>query len=329
MALGADDSNLPLVARARDIDTVVSRSPVWADVWNADPVRGSSMDADTALMTPENPAAEVAAVQGNEELTNCVALVTGGTRGIGLAVCEALARRGAAVVTCGSTPGSVAECEQRARELGLAIVPLLADVEKEDAVDMLIREAMERHGKLNILVPAAGRAFRGAATETTVTDWDRCLSVNLRAPFLIARAALPHLIRSGESSIVFVSSIWAVTATYRRVAYTVAKSGLTDLARALAMDHAGDGVRVNAVAPGYVDTDLLRQSLSEINPGQPIDQLLAAAADDQPLKRLARPEDIGEAVAFLVGPRARCITGQTLVVDSGITTKYVLAERWK
>jgi NAD(P)-dependent dehydrogenase (short-subunit alcohol dehydrogenase family) len=287
------------------------------------------MDADRALMISDNPAAKPTAAPGDGELKDCVALVTGGTRGIGWAVCEALARHGAAVVTCGSTAESVRQCEQRARELGLAISPLLADVEKEDAVDMMVRETVERHGRLNILVPAAGRAFRGAATDTTVSDWDRCLSLNLRAPFLIARAALPHLIRSGESSIVFVSSIWAVTATYRRVAYTVAKSGLTDLARALAIDHAGDGVRVNAVAPGYVDTDLLRRSLSELNPGRPVDQLLAAAADDQPLKRLSRPEEIGELVAFLVGPHAPCITGQTLVVDSGITTKYALAERWK
>ena len=287
------------------------------------------MDADAAHMTLDNPAAKAAAAPGREELKDRVALVTGGTRGIGLAVCEALARQGAVVVTCGSTARSVGHCEQRARELGLPITPLLADVEKEDAVDTLVREIIERHGKLNLLVPAAGRAFRGAATETTASDWDRCLSINLRAPFLIVRAALPHLIRSGDSSIVFVSSIWAVTATYRRVAYTVAKSGLTDLARALAIDHAGDGVRVNAVAPGYVDTDLLRQSLSEINPGRRIDQLLAEATDDHPLKRLPRPEEIGEVVAFLVGPWARCITGQTIVIDSGITTRYALAERWK
>jgi NAD(P)-dependent dehydrogenase (short-subunit alcohol dehydrogenase family) len=278
---------------------------------------------------PDDPAAGAAAAMDRMELKDSVALVTGGTRGIGLAVCEALARRGAMVVTCGSTARSVGLCEQRARERGLAITPLLADVEKEDAVDALVRETVERHGKLNVLVPAAGRAFRGAAAETTALDWDRCLSINLKAPFLMARAALPHLIRSGESSIVFVSSIWAVTATFRRVAYTVAKSGLTDLARAMAMDHAGDGVRVNAVAPGYVDTELLRRSLSELCPGQPIEQLLAAAADDHPLKRLPRPEEIGEVVAFLVGPQARCITGQTLVVDSGITTKYALADRWK
>jgi len=287
------------------------------------------MEADTALMTIDDPAAMTTAAPGKGELKDCVALVTGGTRGIGFAVCEALARQGAAVVTCGSTQSSVGRCEQRARELGLPITALVADVEKEDAVDSMVRETISRHGRLNVLVPAVGRAFRGAATETSATDWDRCLSINLRAPFLIARAALPHLIRSGDSSIVFVSSIWAVTATYRRVAYTVAKSGLTDLARVLAIDHAVDGVRVNAVAPGYVDTDLLRQSLSEIDPGRPVDQLLAAAADDQPLKRLSRPEEIGEVVAFLVGPHARCITGQTLVVDSGITTKFALAERWR
>jgi NAD(P)-dependent dehydrogenase (short-subunit alcohol dehydrogenase family) len=286
------------------------------------------MNADTAYMTIDSPAAGPATIR-KEELNDRVALVTGGTRGIGLAVCEALARRGATVVTCGSTASSVGHCEQRVRELALPITPLLADAEREDAVDALVWETIARHGRLNILVAAAGRAFRGTAIETSVTDWDRCLSLNLRAPFLVARAALPHLIRSGDSSIVFVSSIWAVTATYRRVAYTVAKAGLTDLARALAIDHAADGVRVNAVAPGYVDTELLRRSFSEVDPGRPVDQLIAAAAAEQPLKRLSRPEEIGEVVAFLVGPHARCITGQTLVVDSGITIKYALAERWK
>ena len=263
------------------------------------------------------------------EFAGRVALVTGGTRGIGWAICEALARRGCNVQTCGSTPDSVESASKRAGELHLAIEPSVVNAEREDDVAELVGRTVARQGRLDILVVAAGRGSRGDACETTMADWDRCLSLNLRAPFLVARLALPPLIRTGDASIVFISSIWAVTTTYRRVAYTVAKSGLVALTRALAIDHAADGVRVNAVAPGYVETVQLRQSLEAANPSRPVEQLLAEAGDQQPMKRLAQPDEIAEAVAFLAGRRARSITGQTLVIDGGITTKFALADQWR
>jgi NAD(P)-dependent dehydrogenase (short-subunit alcohol dehydrogenase family) len=145
--------------------------------------------------------------------------------------------------------------------------------------------------------------------------------LNLRGPFLAAQAALPFLAARGDSAIVLTSSIWAVTATPGRTAYIVAKSALTALARSLAVDHAPAGVRVNAVAPGYIDTDLLRRSLSEANPGREVSELLEEAVAHHPLRRLGRPKDVAEAVLFLASPRSAFITAQTLIVDGGLTSQ--------
>jgi NAD(P)-dependent dehydrogenase (short-subunit alcohol dehydrogenase family) len=196
-----------------------------------------------------------------------------------------------------------------------------ADVNCEDDVGAAIASAVKWNGGLDILVCCAGRAFRGSTLTTSGSDWDACLGLNLRGPFLAARSALPFLAAQGDGAIVLTSSIWSVTATPGRTAYIVAKSALTALARSLAVDHAPTGVRVNAVAPGYIDTDLLRRSLCEANPGRDVSELLAEAAAQHPLRRIGRPSDVAEAVLFLAGPRSAFITGQTLIVDGGLTSE--------
>jgi NAD(P)-dependent dehydrogenase (short-subunit alcohol dehydrogenase family) len=261
-------------------------------------------------------------------LAHRVACVTGGTRGIGAAICEALASRGAAVVTCGPTDESVRLCNERAQRSCQPIVAVRADAASEQGVNHLVQAALERFGRLDVLVAAIGRPFKGSAMQTSLQDWDECQSINVRAPFIAARAVLPHLKASDMGSIVFVASIWAVTATYERVAYTVAKSGVVALARALAVDHARDGIRVNAVAPGYVDTVVLRSSLAEASPDGDIDSLLDEARRRHPLGRIASPEEIAAAVAFLAGPESSFVTGQVLVVDGGATGRFGLADMW-
>jgi NAD(P)-dependent dehydrogenase (short-subunit alcohol dehydrogenase family) len=255
------------------------------------------------------------------ELKGKSAFVTGGTRGIGLAVSELLADRGARVVACGSTNASVRACRERVDAAGRTIHPVKADVNREDEIAAAINSAAEWNDGLDIVVCCAGRAFRGSALGITASDWDDCLSLNLRGPFLTAKAALPFLAARGDSAIVLTSSIWAVTATPGRTAYIVAKSALTALVRSLAVDHAPAGVRVNAVAPGYIDTELLRRSLSEANPGREVAELLEEAVAQHPLRRLGRPKDVAEAVLFLVSPRSAFITGQTLIVDGGLTSQ--------
>jgi NAD(P)-dependent dehydrogenase (short-subunit alcohol dehydrogenase family) len=125
-------------------------------------------------------------------------------------------------------------------------------------------------------------------------------------------------------AIVFISSIWALTTGPERAAYVTAKTALTGLARSIAVDHAGQGVRANCVAPGYVDTDLLRQSLARQY--DDVEKGLESIRRAHPLGRLVAPEDIAGAVAFLIGHDARSITGQTLVVDGGVSTRFALPE---
>ena len=260
------------------------------------------------------------------ELDGRVALVVGGTRGIGLAICEALCRRGAHVITCGTGAEGVADVAAMAAERQWPLQAVQADVRREKDLDALVAHAAKQKGHLSVLVFCAGRAWRGDVSETSIEDWDDCMALNLRAPFIAAKLALPHLEKAAGASIVFVSSIWAVTATRRRVAYSVAKAGLTALTRNLAIDYGHCGVRVNAVAPGYIETDLLRRSIAQVAQGR---DLLPEIAARHPLRRIGKPRDIGETVAFLVGPGGQFITGQTILVDGGMTAKFALADHWE
>jgi NAD(P)-dependent dehydrogenase (short-subunit alcohol dehydrogenase family) len=201
-----------------------------------------------------------------------------------------------------------------------------ADVRSESDLRALMDQARNVGGQFTSLVVCAGRAWRGDALETSPTEWDECLELNLKAPFLAARAALPHLKQVDNANIVFVSSIWAITATRRRLAYSVAKAGLAALTRNLAVDHGPDGVRINAVAPGYIDTELLQRSLREVSAGEDrMPQILAR----HPLKRIGTTADVAETVAFLAGPGATFITGQLIVVDGGVTSQFGLADLWE
>jgi NAD(P)-dependent dehydrogenase (short-subunit alcohol dehydrogenase family) len=257
-------------------------------------------------------------------LAGKTAFVAGGTRGIGRAVAELLAENGAWVIACGSTEASVAACRRTARSRKLSIQALQLDV--TDAVR--VNETFQRLGAqsraIDILVCCTGQALRGSTLETSLEEWDRCMNVNLRVPFLLSRAALPGMIERRYGLIVLTSSIWAVTATARRVAYVVAKSAIASLARALAVDVADKGIRVNAVAPGYIDTEFLRRSLLDANPGGDVDGMLAATAARHPLGRIGSGADVAEAVLYLA--RSEFVTGQTLIVDGGLTTQFALAD---
>lgn len=251
-----------------------------------------------------------------------VAYVTGGTRGIGRAIAFRLAREGYRVRACGSTAASVAELERAAGAESLDVHGEQVDVCDPARLVAALDHAAGAGGGLRALVCAAGMPVRGTALELSGEDWDRCLDLNLKAMFTACQAALPHLARTGGGSIVCISSIWAHTTTRGRVAYITAKTAISGLVRALALDHAGEGVRVNAVAPGFVETDLLRSSLAHI--GKDIDAEIARIQRLHPLGSMVAPEDIADAVAFLSGSGARSITGQTLTVDGGVSMRFSL-----
>jgi NAD(P)-dependent dehydrogenase (short-subunit alcohol dehydrogenase family) len=220
-------------------------------------------------------------------LNGKTAVVTGGAKGIGAATARILQESGAAVEVLDIETG--------------------CDVTKEEAV----RKAFERIGALDILVNNAGRAVRRTAVEVRKEEWDAVIELNLSALFLCSRLAHPYMKRRGGGAIVNLASIMGLSGgIYPNASYQASKGGVVNLTRALALEWAADNIRVNAVAPTYVRTDLTTPIFS--NP-----EVLKTVMGHTPLGRLPEPEDIGAAILFLASDAARCITGVTLPVDSG------------
>jgi len=221
------------------------------------------------------------------DLKNKTAVVTGGAKGIGAATARLFRESGAKVVVLDIAEG--------------------CDVTDEDQV----KKAFAGIGDIDILVNNAGRAVRKSAVEVQKDDWNAVLDLNLTATFLCSRLAYPYMKKRGGGAIVNLASIMGFSGgIYPNASYQASKGGVVNLTRALALEWAADNIRVNAVAPTYVRTDLTTPIFS--NP-----ELLKTVMGHTPLGRLPEPEDIGAAILFLCSDAARCITGVTLPVDSG------------
>jgi NAD(P)-dependent dehydrogenase (short-subunit alcohol dehydrogenase family) len=221
------------------------------------------------------------------QLKNKIAVVTGGAKGIGAATADLLQESGAKV--------EVLDIERG------------CDVTDEAQV----KQAFARIGAIDILVNNAGRAVRKAAVEVKKEDWDAVLELNLSATFLCSRLAHPHMKKRGGGAIVNLASIMGLSGgIYPNASYQASKGGVVNLTRALALEWAADNIRVNAVAPTYVRTDLTAPIFS--NP-----DVLKTVMAHTPLGRLPETSDIAAAILFLCSDAARCITGVTLPVDSG------------
>ncbi len=233
-----------------------------------------------------------------------VALITGGTSGIGLATARLFIKEGAAVSIVG-----------RDEEKGKAALGMLndaslhlGDVSKEEDARRIVKEVVGRWGRIDVLVNAAG-IFRGAPLEElTVEDWDYVIDVNLRGTFLVTKFALPHM---GEA-IVNVSSIAGISPYPRGTAYCSAKAAIIAFSRALALELAERGIRVNVVVPGLVDTPLLRGLAGS-------EEIFRSYSSLVPIGRVARAEEVAQAILYLASPLSSYVTGAVLVVDGGIT----------
>lgn len=246
-------------------------------------------------------------------LAGRVALVTGGTRGIGLASARLLAQAGAAVVVASE---DAAACQQAASELraqGLLASGLCCDVADRAQVDALAAQVIERHGRVDVLVCNAGIApHMGPIATASDDDYERTMTVNLRSALWLTSAVIPHMALGGGGSVVLMSSIAGIRGNRGLGVYSLSKAGLAALARNLAVEWGPARIRVNAVSPGVVQTEFARPLTGN-------DAAMQRRLALTPLRRTGTPEEIAGSVLYLASPAGAFVTGHNLIVDGGTT----------
>ena len=245
------------------------------------------------------------------DLHGKVALVTGASRGLGLAMAEALARHGAHVVINGRQADTLDAAAAPLREAGLSIETMPADVGDVEATRAAIDGLAARHGRLDILVCNAGIQHRKPLAEWQMQDWERVIHLNLSSCFAMAQAAARHMVAHGFGRIIMTGSVMSVLARPTIHAYVAAKSGLWGLTRSLAAELGPQGVNVNCIAPGFFKTEMNEALLRD-------PEFLAWVEGRTPLKRWAEPAEIGGAAVFLAAPAGSYVNGHLLAVDGGL-----------
>ena len=241
------------------------------------------------------------------------AFVTGASQGIGAAVALALARDGFDVAVSSTRPDKLAEVLSKIEAAGARAVPVALDVREPEGIERAMAEVIGTCGRLDVLVNNAGVPLTKPALDVTAAEWASVLDVNLKGAFFMSQQMGRYLVKSGRPGcVVSIASTHGLVALAQRSAYGIAKAAVIHMTRMLAIEWAEHGIRVNAVAPGRVDTPSRAGSLAR--PGY-----REAALGRIPLRRFGTAEEVAAAVSYLVSPAAAYVTGQTLVLDGGLT----------
>lgn len=245
-----------------------------------------------------------------------VALVTGGTSGIGRATAMLFAQEGAKVAIVGRDPARGQQVVDEIRASGGQAVFFRCDVRFADECRGAIEGTLQRFGRLHVLFNNAGVYFANTAIACTEEEWDDTVDISLKGTFLMCKYALPHMIERGSGAIVNMASGWGLVGGGEAAAYCAAKGGVVLLTKAMAVDHSAQGIRINCVCPGDVDTPMLIDDAQRR--GMAFADYIAEAAN-RPMGRVGQPEEVARAVLFLASDEASFITGAALAVDGGGT----------
>lgn len=240
-----------------------------------------------------------------------VALVTGGGSGIGKAIAQAFVREGAKVVIAGRDGKRL---ERAALEIGGDCVAVNADVSSFSDVEKMVSAALEKFGRINILVNNAAVLLPGTTESISEEDFDQTFNINVRGLWLVTRAVLPHMRAAGGGSIVNIASVLSLVGARNRVAYAASKGAVAAMTKAMALDHALENIRVNCIAPGIVATEMVERFNMDENARR---QRVAM----HPMGRFGQREDVASAAVFLASDESRWTTGSVLTVDGGYSAQ--------
>jgi len=254
------------------------------------------------------------------ELQGQVAIVTGAGRGIGRATALELARMGADIVIAELDAGGADKTAALVKDLGRRAVVVATDVTKRADLATMVKRTRAALGRIDVLVNNAGIYRAAAALDVTEEHWDAIMTINAKAVFFATQAVLPVMIAQKSGSIVSLASMAGKVGSRTNLPYNVSKAAVISMTKSFALAHAADGIRVNCVCPGFVETDMwtmvAREQSALLN--QTPEEFTRRRLETVPLGRMERPEDVAAVIGFLASPRAAYMTGQALSVDGGL-----------